>query len=170
LRIHGRATLFESLEINGRVSLLDNENDIIDFMSDNRGLSLQFSYTPVYWISFGGQWDRIRFETEIPYVVPQDFSQDLFTFKELSHYGNVFLSLNLIRNSVFSAGYSVWSNRGNFPVKYHQPFASLEVPLGERITAYGQWNQYDYNETIDRFPQDYRTHLGTVGIRVKLGN
>jgi hypothetical protein len=47
--------------------------------------------------------------------------------------------------------------------------ARLELPIGERLTAYGQWNYYDYKEKVSLFPQDYQTHLVVLGFRVVLG-
>jgi hypothetical protein len=101
--------------------------------------------------------------------VPQDLSIDTFTFRERGNYGNVFVSLGLVRNSRLNLGYSVWGNSGNFPVNSHQPFAKLEVPLSERYVLYGQWNYYGYNEKVTLSPQDYRVHLAILGFRVSLG-
>ena len=169
LRIRGRYSPFESLEINGSLRLFDHDNDVLSYTSRNRGYTLQFSYSPAVRLSFGGQWTHSDLDTEIPYVVPQDFSIETFAFRERGNYGNMFISLGLPRNSRLNLGYSVWGNSGNFPVNYHQPFAKLEIPLGERLVAYGQWNYYGYNEKLNLYPQDYRAHLAVIGFRVVLG-
>lgn len=170
LRIRGRFSPIESLEISGSLRLFDHDNDLLAYTAVNRGFSLQFSYSPTARISFGGQWDRSNLDTQIPYVVPQDFSTDTFFFKELGNYGNAFVSLGLLRNSRLDLGYSVWGTSGNFPVNYHQPFAKLEIPLTENLAAYSQWNYYGYNEKFDFMPQDYRTHLLIFGLKVWMGN
>ncbi len=169
LRVRGRYSPFESLEISGSLRLFDHDNDLLSYTARNRAYSLEFNYAFSSRISFGGQWTRSELNTEIPYVVPQDFSVDTFRFKELGNYGNMFLSLGLLRDSRLNIGYSVWGNSGNFPVNYHQPFAKLEVPLGERYVAYGQWNYYGYNEKFVFLPQDYRVHLAVLGFRVSFG-
>jgi hypothetical protein len=170
LRIKGRYSPFEALEISGNMRLFDHDNDLLAYTSRNRGYTLEFNYSPTARMSFGGQWTRSELNTEIPYVVPQDFSIDTFRFRELGNYGNLFVSLGLVRNSRLNLGYSVWGNSGNFPVNYHQPFAKLEVPLGERYVVYGEWNYHGYNEKVAFMPQDYRVHLATLGFRVALGN
>lgn len=169
LRIRGRYSPFESLELSGSLRLFDHDNDVIAYTSRNRGYTLQFSYAPAPRWSLGGQWTHSDLETEIPYVVPQDLSLETFAFRERGNYGNLFISLGLVRNARLNLGYSVWGNTGNFPVNSHQPFAKLEVPLGERLVAYGQWNYYGYNEKLNLYPQDYRVHLAVFGFRVALG-
>ncbi|MFZ0429806.1 MAG: hypothetical protein WAO20_16945 [Acidobacteriota bacterium] len=168
LRIQGRISPSEKLEFTGIVNLFDNQDDFVDFNSENRTYSLQFNYRPMDWFGFSGQWDRSDFKTTIPYRIPQNFSIALSEFRELSNYGNVFIDLGLIRHSTLSLGYSVWGNSGTFPVNFHQPVARLEVPVGERFSVYGQWNYYDYNEKVTLYPQDYRAHLAILGIRVHL--
>ncbi|UCF37582.1 MAG: hypothetical protein JSU96_01560 [Acidobacteriota bacterium] len=169
VKVQGRFSPIESLEISGSVTLFDHQNDVLDYFSDNRGYSLQLTYTPNERMSFTGQWDRTDIDTAIPYVVPQTFEIDRFTYRELGNYGNFYMTLMLIRNSQLSMGYSVWGNSGNVGVNYHQPFARFEVPIGERMVGYGQWNYYDYNEKIMSYPQDYQTHMAVLGVRVTLG-
>lgn len=168
LKIQGRISPSEQLEFTGIVTLFDNQDDFVDFTSENRTYSLQFNYRPKDWIGVSGQWDRSNFDTSIPYRVPQNFTIAVSEFRELSNYGNLFLDLHLIRNSTLSVGYSVWGNSGTFPVNYHQPVARLEIPVGERFSVYGQWNYYDYNEKVALYPQDYRAHLAILGFRVHL--
>ena len=50
----------------------------------------------------------------------------------------------------------------------HQPMVRLELPVGERLTAYGQWSYDDYKEQVPLFPQDHQTHLVVLGFRVVL--
>lgn len=168
LRIQGRLSPSEQLEFTGIVSLLDHQDDFVDFTSENRTYSLRFDYRPSVWLGISGQWDRQNFDTSIPYRVPQDFSIAISEFHELSNYGSLYLDLNLVRNSTLSVGYSVWGNSGTFPVNYHQPVARLEIPVGERFSVYGQWNYYDYNEKVSLYPQDYRAHLAILGFRIHL--
>jgi hypothetical protein len=168
LKIQGRFSPSETLEFNGLVSLFDNQEEVIDYNSENRSYSLQFNYRPFHRVGFSGQWDRTDWNTRIPYLAPQSLTWDLFRFEEQANYGNLFVDLTLVRNSRLSLGYSVWGNTGTFPVNFHQPVARLEIPFGERLAAYGQWNYYDYNEKVRFYPQDYRTHLATFGLRVSI--
>jgi hypothetical protein len=42
----------------------------------------------------------------------------------------------------------------------------VEAPVHERVSLYGQWNFYEYNEKIQVLPQDYQANLVVVGLRV----
>ncbi len=168
LRIRGKFSPTESLRFSGSASLFDHDDDFgaIDFTSRNRVYSLEFTYDPLSRVSLSGQYERSRISTNLLYIIPQTFQPDRFLYTERGDYGSLYVSLELIRRSRLNLGYSVWGTVGDFPLTYHQPMAALEVPLGERLVAYGQWNHYDYNEKLQLFPQDYRTHLITFGVRV----
>lgn len=168
LRLRGQMSPFESLQVRGSATLFDHDNSALDFFSENRTYGLAFTYTPIDRVSVSGQWDRTQIDTEIPYVIPQTFELDTFSFSELGDYGNVYVSLQLIKNAQVSLGYSVWDNTGTLPIKYHQPFAKLEIPLGERLVAYGKWNGYDYSERVELLPQEYRTQLAVLGLRLAI--
>jgi hypothetical protein len=168
LRIRGRFSPMESLEFNGSLTLFDHDSELLDFRSRNRGYSLQFTYTPLVRLSLWGEWARSELDTEIPYLIPQTFRFDRFGFRELGNFGNLYLSALLLRNLTLSLGYSAWGNSGSLPVNFHRPFARLEMPVAERLVAYGEWKYFDYNEKLQLFPQDYRTHLAVLGFRVRI--
>jgi hypothetical protein len=170
LRIQGRFSPFERLELNGSLSLFDHEESRVDFTSRSRIYSLQFTYRPLNRVAVAGHWERSDFNTSISYLIPQVLVEDTFTFDELGDYGSLYVDARLVRNARLSLGYSVWGNRGDFPVNHHQPFARLEIPLSERVSAYGMWNHYDYNEKIHLFPQRYRAHLAVFGFLYSMGN
>lgn len=169
VRLHARLSPFEKLELAGNVTVADHESDLVDFTGENRLYSARFTYRPLDRLTVSGQWERTRLDTSIPYLIPQTFTWSDFFFRELGNYGNFLLDLRLVRNSRLTLGYAVWGNSGDFPVNYHQPVARLEIPIGERVIAYGQWNYYDYNEKQLLFPQDYRTHLATMGFKFVMG-
>jgi hypothetical protein len=170
LRVRGRFHPFDSLQLSGSVTLFDHDNDIpeIDFTSRQRNYALQFTYTPVPRISISGAYERSDMDTDLLFTNPQNFQPDRSIYAERGDYANLFLSLLLVRNARLDVGYSVSGTVGNFPMNYHQPMARLEIPLGERFTAYGQWNYHDYKEKVSLFPQDYQTHLIVLGFRISL--
>jgi hypothetical protein len=170
LRLRGRFHPMESLQMSGSVTLFDHDNDLpeIDLTSRQRNYTLQFTYTPLPRLSISGAYERSNIESDLLFIVPQDFQTDRSIYAERGDYANLFLSLLLLRNARLDVGYTVWGTVGNFPMNYHQPMARLELPIGERLTAYGQWNYYDYKEKVSLFPQDYQTHLVVLGFRVVL--
>jgi hypothetical protein len=170
-RLRGRFTPFAALQFEGSATLFDTETDDvpqIDFTSRNRDYALQLNYTPARRFSFSGGWERSSIRTNILYIVPQTFTLDRSRYREKGNFGNAYLNVLLIRNASLSLGYSVWGVSGSFPLNYHRPMARLEVPVHERISFYGHWNYYDYNEKVAFLPQDYRTHLTVVGFRVAM--
>jgi len=170
LRLRGRLHPTESLQVSGSVTLFDHDNDIpeIDFTSRQRSYALQFTYTPVPRISISGGYERRDMDTDLLFIVPQTFLPDRSIYSERGDYANLFLSWLLVHNTRLNLGYSVWGTVGNFPMNTHQPMASLEIPLGKRLVAYGQWNYYDYKEKVSLQPQQYQTHLVVLGFRVVL--
>lgn len=171
LRVRGAFSPFSSLEFSGSVVLFDHENELesIDFTADNRSYSAQFTYTPATRFSITGQYQRTDIRTDLLFIIPQTFVTDRSIYEERGDFGQVFISVLLPRRVDLSLGYAVWGTVGNFPLNYHQPLLKLEVPLSNRIVAYGQWNYYGYNEKLRLFPQDYRAHLAVLGFRVSFG-
>ncbi len=170
-RLRGRFSPFENLELNGSATLFDNEDDEvpeIDFTSRSRDYTLQFSYNPITRVSFSGGYERSSIRTNILYLLPQTLTVGRSRYREKGNFGNAFVSIMLIRNATLSLGYSGWGVSGDFPLNYHRPMARLEVPIDERVSLYGQWNYYDYNEKVQLFPQDYRVHHTLLGLRVNL--
>ena len=170
LHVRGRMSPHEGLEVSGSIRLLAHDDDLesIDFTSRSRDLGLGFNYALNRRISVAGEYERSSFNTDILYTIPLTLQPDLSVYRERGHYANLLLSLLLFRESRLSAGYSAWGSVGTFPMNFHRPVAHLEVPLTDRLLAYGQWNYYGYNEKLQPFPQDYRTHLFVVGVRVTL--
>ncbi|MFQ5739351.1 MAG: hypothetical protein ACE5JX_10105, partial [Acidobacteriota bacterium] len=170
IRVRGRLSPLASLRFDGSFSLFDHDDDLesIDFSSRDRDLMFQFTYTPHNRITVSGSYERSSYHSNLLFLIPQTFQTDRSIYRERGDYADLFLSLGLIRNARLDLGYSVWGTVGDFPLTSHRPLARLEVPVGERVTAYAQWNYYDYNEKVKLFPQDYQTHLVSVGLRLSL--
>ena len=168
IRLVGRFSPLESLTFRGNINLFNHGNDEpeIDFSSRSDDLSLQVDFSPEAFVGVSAEYTRSRYRTSILYLVPQVLLPDRFRYMERGDYGAAHLRFNLPRSAQLSLGYSVWGNVGSFPLNFHQPYAELEVPLGERLSAYGRWNFYGYNEKVELLPQDYRTHLAVFGVRL----
>jgi hypothetical protein len=168
VRVRGRYSPFEKLQFEGSATVFDNDDDVssIDFTSRQREYDLHFSYALASRVSVSGGAERSTIVTSILYVLPQTFTTDRSRYREKGNFGDILLNLALIHKASLSLGYSVWGVSGDFPLTYHRPMARLDIPVHERMSVYGQWNFYEYNEKVDLFPQDYRAHLMVVGFRV----
>ena len=167
--LRGRYAPFEKLQFEGNATLFDNLDrrvEALNFTSRQRNYALQFSYTPITRVSVTGGFERTQLRTGLLYIVPQTLTLDRSRYREKGNFGNLYLNVLLIRNANLSLGYSGWGVSGSFPLTYHRPSARLEVPVHERVSVYGQWNYYEYNEKVQIFPQDYLAHLIVFGFRV----
>jgi len=169
-RLRGRFSPFEKLEFNGTATLFDNDNDVpdLDFTSLQRTYALDLNYAITPRVNFYGGFERSDLRTNIFYLIPQTLRLDEFFYREKGNFGNVLLSLSLIRNATVSLGYSVWGTSGNFPLTYQRPVARVELPVHEQFAFYAQWNYYEYNEKVNFLPQDYRTNQALFGFRVNV--
>lgn len=167
LRLRGRVSPFRSLRLSANWTLFDHEDDFesIDLTSRTRDFSVRFDYALRDRISISGGYERSTFNHNVLFLVPQTFQTEQSVYRERGDFADVFLSVGLVRNAVLNLGYSAWGTVGNFPLNYHRPMASLEIPLLENLVAYGQWNFYDYREKLQLLPQSYRTHLALFGFR-----
>ncbi len=170
LRINGRLAPVSTLRLEGLATLFDHDDDLdaVDLTSRNRNYALRFSYDPNRRFSLSGGFERSSFRNDALYLVPQTFTPDRSVYREKGNYADLTVTLNLVRDAFVELGYAFWGTSGTFPLSAHRPIARLEIPLGERLAFYGQWNYYGYNEKNSVFPADYRTHLVVAGFRVSL--
>ncbi len=170
LRITGRAAPLPKLQLDGLVTLFDHDDDLtsIDLASRNRNYALRFAYDPSPRFSISGGMERSSFRNDIFYVIPQVILPDRSVYREKGNYADLNLTVFLVRDAFVQVGYSVWGTSGTFPLTSHRPTGRLEVPLTERVSLFGQWNYYGYNEKVTLFPQDYRVHLAMAGLRFSL--
>lgn len=170
LRIRGRLSPMESLQFDGSISFFDHDNNVqdIDLSSDSRTYNIQFHYQPSRLVSITGQYERVDYHSDLLFVIPQTFTVDRSFFRERGDFGSLYFSFRLVRDAKVSLGYSVWGNVGSFPQTFHQPTATVEVPIESRVTAYARYNYYGYNEKVALFPQDYRVHMAVFGFRINL--
>ncbi len=170
LRVNGRWRVSERLQFSGTASVFDHDDDLasVDFTSRSRDWSLQFDYALPGRTTVHGAYERSSFRSDLSIIIPQTLQPDRSRYRERGDFGTLFVSTPIAKATTLSLGYSVWGTVGNFPLTYHQPVATLEVALTEKLTLYGKWNYYDYNEKLNLLPQDYRTHLVVFGFRVGL--
>lgn len=171
LRLHGKATLFSTLHFAGSVLVYDHDDDLaeIDFTSENRDVAVNVDYTPASFWSVSADYERNDYDSNLIFLIPQILQPDRSIYSERADYGGASVNLDLPRKVQLSLGYSFWDVVGTFPLSSHRPTARLEVPIGPKLTAYTEWNSYDYKERTSLLPQQYQTQLLVVGLRVTFG-
>ncbi len=170
LRINGRMAPISSLHLEGLVTLFDHDDDLdaIDLTSRDRNYALRFSFDPSRRFSLSGGFERSSFRNDALYLMPQTISPDRSVYREKGNYADLTVTVYVVGDAFLELGYAFWGTSGTFPLSAHRPVARLEVPLAERLSFYGQWNYYGYNEKESLFPADYRTHLVVAGLRISL--
>lgn len=159
-----RAT--KSLSLRGRVAYLKNTNDQsdIDFRSHNRNYTMAVNYEPSERFSVSLDYSRTSIFSDIAILLPQTLQLDRSLFDERGNGVGGSMSLGLFRGIRFDVGYRGILNMGTFPLNYHQPNASLLVPLNKQLAFKTSWQYFGYREKGGSTLQDNRTHLLTFSL------
>jgi hypothetical protein len=160
-----RVGSWKGFSANGSVSALRNKNpqSDIDFTSHNRNYSVALNYEPSERITLRLDYSRLDIFSDIAILLPQSLQVDRSLFDEQSDGVGASMGLGIYRGSRLDFGYRGVFNVGTFPLNYHQPFASVMVPVHQRVAFRTYWQWYGYNEKIASI-QDYRGHLVTFSL------
>ncbi len=167
-RLRGKYSPIPSLSINASVTLLDNSNPQTDinYNFKNRGYTFSLAFAPANGerISMSVDYSRADLNSDIIYIIPQLFTPGKSVYIEDSHFGGFNFSLAIAKGSRLNVGYGVISTTGSHPLIYHQPRATLEIPLSRRFTWINEWRYYDLLEKLYTY-ENFSTNLLTSSIR-----
>lgn len=149
----------------GSVSILENDNGQadIDFSSHRRNYSFAVSYEAAERLSLNLDYSRNSLLSDLFILLPHNLEQDRSLFDERSHGFGGSLGVGIYRGSRVDFGYRGVANLGSYPLNFHQPFATVTIPLHERMVWRAYWQYYGYNEKGASL-QDYRAHLFTFSL------
>jgi hypothetical protein len=168
VRARGNYQIREGLTVTSSVSFIDNKNpqSDIDYKFRNWGYAFSVAYAPAGGDRFSLTLDYSRsdLDSNLFFIIPSTFTRDRSIYVEESHFGGMNASLRLIRGARFILGYGVISVTGNHPLIYHQPVATLEIPVTRRITWVNEWRYYDLNEKLFSF-EKFHINLITSALR-----
>ncbi len=156
---------WKGLGFNGRVAIQRNTdpNADINFSSHNQNYSAGLTYDPSDRYSLGVDFSRTNIFSDLLIVIPQNFQTVPSIYNERVSAIGGRLSVGIYRGSKAEFGYRGIINRGNAPIDYHQPYASLWFPLGHKMALKPSWQFFDYTES--GFPvENYKTHLLTFSL------
>lgn len=167
LRLSGNVNPVASIEFGGNAGWLNQNDDrsSIDWVWRSRNLDGHVTYSPSGRFSLSLEYGWASTRSELLFLIPQVLLPDRSHYRESTRNAALFLNVKLPRQGLLGLGYSILGSVGTFPYNSHRPLARIEVPVHPRVTAFGQWNYFDWNEKMRLFPQDYRAHLVLFGFR-----
>jgi len=153
------------LSANGTVSLLKHENPLydIDLRGHNRNYSFAVNYEPSERLRVNLDYSRSNIFSDMAILLPQTFTTDRSVYDERLHGVGGSIGIGVYRGARFDFGYRGIFSAGDFPLNYHQPYVSLQVPLHRHLAVRTHWQYYGYNEKAMSL-QDYRSHLVTLSL------
>jgi hypothetical protein len=156
----------KNVSLNGRVAFLRNSNDQsdIDLKSHNRDYTVAINYEPSERFMLSLDYTRTNILSDIAILLPQTLQLDRSLFDERGNGIGGAMSVGIYRGIKVALGYRGILNLGSYPLNYHQPYASLTIPLWNHLAFKHSWQYFGYHEKGGSTLQDNRTHLMTFAI------
>ncbi len=156
---------WKGFSFNGRLAVRRNLNDAldIDYRSHDWNFSGGINWQPNERISLSADYSRSDLYSSILYVIPQNFRTDRSIFDErISGFGGS-MGVGLYRGSKVEFGYRGIISRGSNQLEFHQPYASLLIPLVGGLAFKPSWQYFGYSEKNFGF-KNYKMHMMTFSL------
>jgi hypothetical protein len=168
-RIVGKLRLTDSLALQARFRVLDNQNPAPDIQFDyrSRDNSVSLFWTPKGGkrVSFIGQYDRSTIDSDIRYIDLPFFTQARSVYRDIAHQATTAVDVVLPKGGKVTAGGSLFISRGSRPTRYYQPLARVGIPLHKSLHWNTEWQYYGFGEQFYFF-EAFRTHVFMTGLRL----
>jgi hypothetical protein len=171
IRAQGRYQLLTTLNLSATITYLANKNPLAptqySYSVAQEGLSLEWLPSAGKRWSFLGTYERSAIHSDIGYVIPQTLTQAASIYKENSHTITALWNANIPLAGLtakISAGGSAFLSSGTSPTTYYQGIVRATLPLGHRVSWFGEWRYYGLGEAFFLY-ESFRTHLFTTGLR-----
>jgi hypothetical protein len=163
--LDARFGTWKGFSINGRLAVRRNSNDAtdIDYQSHDWNFSGGLSWQPVERINLSADYSRSDIYSTILVVIPQNFRTDHSIYDErISAIGGSMI-VGLYRDFKAEFGYRGIISRGDNQLEFHQPYASLWIPLKGGLAFKPSWQYFGYSENNFSF-ENYKTHMATFSL------
>ncbi len=151
--------------VNGKVAVQRNSNKVTDigFRSWNKNYVAGLNWESGERLYVGLDYSRTDLHSILSIIIPQNFRSESSQFDEqISGIGGR-MGVGIYRGTKLEMGYRGIINRGTVPIDYHQPYASLWLPLGHNLAFKPSWQFLQYSEKLSDL-EDYKTHLMTFSL------
>jgi len=157
-------------------SVLNNQNPDpavkYDFLSRDNSLSLTWMPDNGKRVTVTGEYTRATLRSDLSYIVPQDFTSALSSYRDNVHEASTLVDLVIpgfgAKGPRLGLGGSLLRTSGSRPTDYYQPIMRFTTPTCKHMNWYGEWRYYGFGEPFYQY-EGFRTHMLTVGVRVGIG-
>jgi hypothetical protein len=164
-RLQYKLGSWKHFTLNGRFVFLRNHNpqSDVDWRNHNREYSVSLNYEPTERFYASLDYSRDNLFSDMLILLPATLTPSRSIFDERSQGIGGMFGIGIYRGSRVEFGYRGILNIGSYPLNYHQPFASLTIPLGGHFAYKTYWQYYDYNDKVFQF-QGFRRNLVTFAL------
>jgi hypothetical protein len=172
-RVRARYQIANSLSLQARFQVLDNQNpaaDIrYDFLSRDNALSFFWSPAGIKRITFTGEYDRSTMHSNISFLLLPYYAPAISAYRDNAHTATSAIDVALPGYSgmapKLTVGGSLVITSGSRPTQFYQPLARLSLPLQKHIYLNAEWQYYGYGEQFYLY-EGFRTHLFLTSLRL----
>lgn len=170
-RLNAKLKLTESLLLQARFRVLDNQNPAPDIQFDyrSRDNAVTIAWTPNGGkrVSFLGEYDRATVRSDIRYIDLPFYTAATSSYRDNAHEATAAMDIVLPRltGAKLTAGGSLFVSHGTRPTHYYQPLARLSIPLHKNVVWNSEWQYYGFGEQFYYF-EGFHTHVFMTGVRL----
>ncbi len=172
VRAQARYQATNSLSFAADFTMLDNQDPVpgvnYDYISRQESLSLFWSPAGGKAWDFQGSYSRSTLRSDIGYLEPETLLPKTSDYRDNAHTATALFDIKLPHGSrmapKLSAGGSLFISSGSRPTSYYQPLATLWVPVGKKLSWFGEWRYYGYGEAFYLY-EGFRANTMTTGLR-----
>jgi hypothetical protein len=182
VRAQARYQALKTLNFAADFSALLNNNPTpgvnYAFREQQESLSMFWSpgKVPGKFFDLEGSYTRATVYSDIGFLDPGSLQQDTSLYRDDAHIATALVNIKLTRGAKqdtaggarITAGGSLFISSGSQPTTYYQPLVKLLVPLGKKISWFGEWRYYGYGEVFSLY-EGFRANLMTTGLRFMPG-
>jgi hypothetical protein len=156
---------WHGVSFKGRIWLENNRDYAKDINLNgfSRNYSGEVSYDITERLGVSADFTKTNLFSDMLMVIPQNFQMARSVFDERVTGIGGRLSYDIYKGNKIEVGYRGVINRGDYPLEFHQPYASLWIPLGKGFGFKPSWQYYGYSQTLFNF-ESYQTHLFTFAL------
>ena len=170
-KVRARYRMSKLVTLTSSYGILNNQNTSpgvnLDFQSRESGVAVFLTPNDGKRFSFLLDYSRITVRSQIPYLAPQDRTQQISSYRDDGHYGGASVEMVLFRGARLNLGGSFAATSGSRPTRFYQPQGRLVAPLFGRVSWITEWRWFGYDEAFFGI-ENFHTHLFSTGVRIKM--
>jgi hypothetical protein len=156
---------WHGLSFNGRIGIRNHTNAAadIDLKGYDETYSGSINFEPNERLSMRADFSRTNLFSDLLILLPQSFktAREVFDQRVCGIGGG--MGWAVYKGVKAEFGYHGAFNQGTFPLEFHQPFASLWIPLRGGLAFKPAWQYFGYRQSQYEL-ENYQRHLVTFSL------